>query len=48
MAKATLANSPGWKFTGPRLTQMRAPLISRPMNGTSGNNSNPIPAKPKM
>ena len=36
MARRILANSPGWKFTGPMLTQMRAPKYSRPMPGTSG------------
>ena len=36
MARAILANSPGWKLIGPRLTQMRAPLMFRPRPGTSG------------
>ena len=39
MASAILANSPGWKLSGPMLTQMRAPLIVRPMPGTSGSSS---------
>ena len=32
MASAILANSPGWKLTGPMFAQMRAPLISRPID----------------
>ena len=36
MARAILANSPGWKLIGPRLTQMRAPLMFLPSPGTSG------------
>ena len=28
-----MANSPGWKLTGPSDTQMRLPLISRPTIG---------------
>jgi len=43
MARAILANSPGWKLTGPRATQILAPLMVRPTPGTSGSSSRPTP-----
>ena len=46
MASRILANSPGWKLTGPMLTQIRAPMYSRPMPGTRGSRSRPMPSKP--
>ena len=46
MARRILANSPGWKLIGPMLTQIRAPKYSRPMPGTSGSSSRPMPRKP--
>ena len=38
-----MANSPGWKLIGPRLTQMRAPPTLVPSPGTSGSSSRPAP-----
>jgi hypothetical protein len=48
MARTILANSPGWKLTGPIETQMRAPLISRPMTGNNGSTSRPMPSSMKV
>ena len=45
MARAILANSPGWKLMGPRLTQMRAALMLTPKPGTRGSISKKAPAK---
>jgi hypothetical protein len=42
-ASAILANSPGWKLTGPMLTQIFAPPTLLPMPGTSGIISSPAP-----
>ena len=47
-ARQILANSPGWKLTGPIETQMREPLISCPMPGTSGRTSSIRPSRPKV
>ena len=41
---STLAASPGWKFSGPMRTQRRAPLISRPMPGSSGSSNAATPS----
>ena len=44
MASTILAASPGWKFTGPTDTQMREPLMVRPITGTSGSTSRTMPS----
>ncbi len=46
MASAILANSPGWKLTGPILVQIRAPLIDTPTLGRSGTTSSATPTRP--
>ena len=47
-ANAILANSPGWKLIGPIATQIRAPLIERPMPGSSGMISSATPMRPAV
>ncbi len=39
----TLANSPGWKLTGPKETKIREPLTSLPTIGRRGSISRPTP-----
>ena len=45
MASTILAISPGWKPIGPRFTQICEPLTLRPMWGTSGRSSSPMPIR---
>ena len=42
----TLPNSAGWNDSGPNATQSLAPLIVRPIPGTTGSSSNTRPASP--
>ena len=45
MTSKTFAISPGWKFSGPIEAHRRAPLIVRPMLGSSGSSRNTTPSK---